>query len=1609
MTIHRITAGDGYTYLTRQVAGGDVPRERGQDAAEYYTAQGNPPGYWTGLGAALLGLDGSAVTEAQMKALFGLGMHPDADAMIAVYIKQRVTAAMTPEQVEDLTRHAMRHATLGRAFPDYEPPDPFDERVVRRLAAIMNETGTAPTPAETARVRREEARAQRAAVAGWDVVFAPVKSAALLWALDERPQVRDAVRQAHLEAMGSALSMLEKHAAFTRAGAGGVAQIETRGLICAVFEHHDSRAGDPNLHTHVAVSTKVMGIDGKWRSLDARSLHAITVAASEHYNTMFETALSRLVGVTFTARPDTAAAREPVREITGVPAEYIAFFSSRRAAIETRYEQLVTAYRDQHGHDPSRVTCHKLARQANLDTRDQKKEPSSLTAKRAMWREQLTARFGPDAVVRLTIVVPGIHLQSGQATVPAAVPDPAVAARQVVDAVAVQRSVWTIWNLRAEAERAARQLEAPHGWAEEVAVLAASPGHSIPVTPPALTDEPAILRRSDGESVFTQHGAVRYTSEKIMDAENRLVHAARTLTAAAIAGPAVTASLDRFEAATATRLDPGQRHLVTVFAASGMLITAGIGPAGTGKTTAMRAYATVLHDAGHRLVPLAPSASAARVLGDSLGVSADTIDKFLYEHTRGPHAAVLAARGPVPSRLAVFTVRPGDVVLVDEASMAATLKLDEVTAIAARHGAVVRLLGDHAQLGAVEGGGALRLITAEAGAAELTAVYRFADPAEAAATLAVRAGDSAGLDYYFTNGRVMGGSRQEMAGAAYAGWKTDMLAGRTTLMAAAAGTDVTALAARARADRISAGQVEPGGVQLADGNLAGQGDWVLTRRNDRRLAVHQGSDWVKNGDGWHVTRRHDNGALTVTHLGHHGAITLPAAYVGQHVQLLYASTVHRAEGSTVDTAHPLITPSMTREALYTIISRARHATTLYVTTHETTPFDTDPQVDLVRHDPDMYQAREILEMITARGTAAQSATQAIRDEQQHAASLAAIIPSYLYALTGLTQARHEHAALAALGPDLAGRLTSDPAWPAVRRALLDAETVGWQPERVLAGAARRGPLDLADNAATLLAWRINDLTATRPAPAHLHQPTPADAVRYAALLTMITGTSIESAAMLQPPGCLTGPAVPQPHEQHPHIPADQLGRYADHAASMLGTTPDDITSHQSWPRLAAILTAASLESRDPAAFLAEASSAVPSGADQIGGLAIAADRLADGYGITSVKPAIWRHLSDVAAATGSDVADKARQETGWPALAAVLHRAAQDGHNLNDLLTRAAAEPGATGSASTSEFLARHITSYLTATPDHGPAAPAQLAWTLKAAEHYGTPAEAVVVNAGPSAGPEAILRHAQHAARPAVQQPVLPWLPADPAQPAPPGQNELAGYLTQTAEAISDRIRHLTDDTAATRPAWSLLLGPQPANGPHREQWTASLAVIAAYRDHYQATGDDPAQILGPYAGPGHAGHNAYWHAATAVHQACHQTQPGTPQPEGTDPAARAQAQITIDIFNALPEPERAQIAQQIATQAGPLWLGNPAGPDPEAVTQLAYAAQLTEALVARGHLAPPEPGHDAGATVVTPIEDIRIHNRYEHHASRGREPDALIVQTPPGPAPGYDVLPTL
>ena len=529
MTLHKLHAGDGYTYLTRQVAAGDEGRSPGQKLVDYYTASGNPPGRWIGAGAADLAIEGR-VREDQMRALFGKGMHPDAEQIIALEL------AAGRSQAE-----AMRAAKLGRAFPAYTPLPPRAERVNDRITGFTDEHGRPPTSSERSRIEAEEARRERRAVAGYDLVFTPVKSVSLLWALGSAA-TREQVEAAHHDAVADTLAWLERETAFARIGDKGEAQIETRGFLAAAFDHRDSRAGDPDLHTHVAISNKVRARDDhpdgrpRWLSLDARVIHAAAVAASERYNTRVEEALTRRLGVEFTDRAETVRRdKRSVREIAGMPVVLIKHFSRRRAAIEDRYRELAADYRQTHGHEPPREAQLRLAQQATLETRDHKAAPTSLAEKITAWRDEAATVLGANQLADLEHDV--LHRDVATTTL-ADLPVDEIA-RTVVAVVSEEKATWTKWNLIAETER---QLRA-HRFATSadrdaatnaVVSFATETDLSVRLTPDVDLDLTAEqeqtagtpLRRSNGESVFTEHGAARYTTRDILDAEQRLLDTA---------------------------------------------------------------------------------------------------------------------------------------------------------------------------------------------------------------------------------------------------------------------------------------------------------------------------------------------------------------------------------------------------------------------------------------------------------------------------------------------------------------------------------------------------------------------------------------------------------------------------------------------------------------------------------------------------------------------------------------------------------------------------------------------------------------------------------------------------------------------------------------------------------------------------------------------------------------------------------------------------------------------------------------------------------------------------------------------------------------------------
>ena len=107
MSLHKLTAGSGYDYLTRQVAALDATEKGHTGLASYYTERGETPGVWIGSG--LDGIDGltagDPVTAEQMRALFGCGLHPLA-------VKRGYRHA---EQLRDLDQRHKPFAALERA------------------------------------------------------------------------------------------------------------------------------------------------------------------------------------------------------------------------------------------------------------------------------------------------------------------------------------------------------------------------------------------------------------------------------------------------------------------------------------------------------------------------------------------------------------------------------------------------------------------------------------------------------------------------------------------------------------------------------------------------------------------------------------------------------------------------------------------------------------------------------------------------------------------------------------------------------------------------------------------------------------------------------------------------------------------------------------------------------------------------------------------------------------------------------------------------------------------------------------------------------------------------------------------------------------------------------------------------------------------------------------------------------------------------------------------------------------------------------------------------------------------------------------------------------
>nr|WP_205629595.1 MobF family relaxase [Jiangella muralis] len=1038
-----VSAGDGYRYLLKSVAAGDGDRDLSTPLTRYYAETGAPPGRWIGNAMPDLGsgelASGDVVTEQQLGLLLGTGHDP-------------VTGN-----------------PLGRAFPTYATRS---ERVHARIAALDPDiSGDERAAAVTLIEAEETARGQRRAVAGYDFTFSVPKSVSALWAVADT-HTQTAIVRAHHAAVADVIALMERDVAATRVGFsardGAVAQVDVTGLVGTSFDHYDSRAGDPQLHTHVVISNKVRAVrDGRWRSLDGRPMHAAVVALSEHYNALLADRLTRELSVAWEQR-GRGKDRNPAWELAAVPDELIAAFSSRGRDIDAATAKLIDSYMAEHGRRPSATTVIRLRAHATLATRPEKQD-RSLAELTASWRVRASHVLGGDA----TTWAARVGAKAAATTIVRAedVPHDAVTelGNAVVAAVGDRRSTWRYWNLHAEASRqtmGVRFATIEDREAVVGSIVDAAERTSLALTPLDLVSSPEEFRREDGSSVFRPKHSVVFSSTALLAAEDRLLQLAESTAAPAVDAAAVEVIARR---RASRRLGDDQARAVAAVASSGRVVDVLIGPAGSGKTTAMNALRIVWEQVHGEasVIGLAPSAAAAQVLADDLGVPTENTAKWLHDHTAG-----------------VVEFGPGQLVILDEASLAGTHTLDVIASHAAEAGAKLVLVGDPHQLDAVDAGGAFRmLVHTRSDVAELAEVHRFRNDWEKHASLRLRLGDVTVIDTYLEHDRIRAGDAEQILDQAYNAWRADTAAGRQSVLIADTRGLVTTLNIRARLDRIVAGQViGTWPVRLHDDTEASKGDVIVTRLNERRLTTGHG--WVRNGDRWIVTATDRDGSLTVRQAGRRfGArVVLPAWYVADHVDLGYAVTTHQAQGLTVDTAHALVESSTTRENLYVAMTRGRDANIAYVVTDK---------ADLEDHrrppDDQDVTGRSVLYGVLRHVGAELSAHETLEVEQERWSSIAQLAAEYetlaaaaqhdrwtaLIRDCGLTAAQVD----AVLSSEAFGPLTA-----ALRRA----EAHGHDVDVVLSRLATARPLDDAEDIAAVLHYRITRATSRPSKTGHRH-------------------------------------------------------------------------------------------------------------------------------------------------------------------------------------------------------------------------------------------------------------------------------------------------------------------------------------------------------------------------------------------------------------------------------------------------------------------------------------------------------------------------------------------
>jgi hypothetical protein len=946
---------------------------------------------------------------------------PDATAATTASTTPAMTSATTPaaarrgrlgagaagERLVQQLHRACTDLDRARRRPRWPAPTmPVDLARTLLTAAALDPTAVLAERTPSGRLRDRFAKALRyredrvdVRVPGLDLTLSAPKSVSVLFALApassadadrgaesivssadtaevwERAgaagEVGRLVREAHRIAVEEALAYLELHCTSAlrghHRGDGTDTRVRTDGMIGAAFEHRSSRCGDPQLHTHVVVANLLHGVDGKWSALDTREIYAHARPAGFVYQAVLRGELTRTLGVTW------GPVRNGQADIAGLPQPLLRLFSKRRVQIEAQLDLV--------GLDSPAA-----AQAATLVTRPGKPAVEDGLRLQDRWRDEaLAAGFPADissSVLHRTSPadIDAIGRQAAAAVGPLTA--------QLQDAL-LNPTGLTEKKASFDRKDLMRGVceHLPAGVPVRLAALRALATrvlHDERVVP-LLTDAPVTSRR--------------YSTQELLALENDALGIAQRLTdlgdpstSKALAGipqgegsegssrgPAPHGTvppkvLDTARQSAVDRgLSPQQREMVERLLTSGAGVEVIVGAAGSGKTAALAVAAQAWQASGIPVQGAALAAIAARVLSDSAGIPAQSLQRLLNQTDPGVLSQSArvdrgTADGPTATAPQASQVSSGQatlraglprggVLVIDEAGMVGTRTLHRLLSLAEQTGSKLVLVGDPRQLPEIDAGGLFATLAHRLPTVELTGNQRQQARWEQRALRELRSGDVLrALSAYRQHQRLRISDTVEDLTTRLLDDYENHLRTHTpdqVLVIASSRNDARRLNAQLRQRMLEHGRLGPDEIRidLSGGGQRGYrtGEQVLVTANDYPLGLLNGTRGTVTALHHDHDQDHDHGGGAVTvRLDDGRNLHLDRDYLRQgRLSHGYALTAHKAQGVTVDVALLWGTHALTRETGYVALSRGRQANYLYSTW------------DLLRRDAGLTDAADL--------------------------------------------------------------------------------------------------------------------------------------------------------------------------------------------------------------------------------------------------------------------------------------------------------------------------------------------------------------------------------------------------------------------------------------------------------------------------------------------------------------------------------------------------------------------------------------------------------------------------------------------------------------------------